>query len=94
MAVLLQQRRNPKNEYRPMDRQKHKRRLLQSDSKRQWAIRLAIKNVLQITYHVWIDDFVYGSSRESFHKSVKCSVNNDSQNKCDKSKGSVNYGKR
>ena len=69
-------------------------RVTQRGSALQWAIRLAIKNVLQITYHVWIDDFVYGSSRESFHKSVKCSVNNDSQNKCDKSKASVNYGKR
>ena len=45
-----------------------------------------LKKVLQITYHVWIDDFVYGSSRESFHKFVKCSVSNDCQNKCDESK--------
>ena len=45
-----------------------------------------------VTYHVWIDDLIYSSPGESFHKFVKCSVNYDCQNKCDKSSQSENQG--
>ena len=34
--------------------------------------------ILLIHYHIRIDDLVYGSPRESFHNSVKRSVNKDS----------------
>ena len=50
------------------------------------------KQARLITYHVWIDNLIYSSPRESFHKFVKCSVNNDCQNECDKSSQSENQG--
>ena len=55
---------------------------IDSQAGRVWIQELAghqleIMDKLPKNYHVRIDDLIYGSPRESFHKFVKRSVNND-----------------
>ena len=61
-------------------RETHKHMEGQFYSKSWWAIKPAVKNRSIMNYHVWIDDLIYGSPRESFHKFVKRSVYDDSKN--------------